>query len=440
ELRLLTTIAASLGTALENARLFDETQRLLRETNTLAEVGRDISSSLDLQTVFENIAAQAYNLLQGDLSALFIPEGDGIFRAIVAVGENAEELRNETIESGQGILGSIAKNKAAEIVNDTNNDPRALTITGTDTLPDEHLLAIPLLAKDELKGLMAVWRTGKNKDFTTNEMDFLTNLSRQAVIALQNSQLFNEAQSARAAAEHANSAKSTFMANMSHELRTPLNAIIGFTRIVRRKAEGILPEKQTENLDKVLSSSEHLLGLINTVLDIAKIEAGRVDVVPADFDVLALADQCAFLATPLLKPGVTLTKQTADPFTAFSDQDKIKQIIINLLSNAAKFTHNGNISLSVSHSDSTMNIAVQDSGIGISEEALGRVFEEFQQADTTTTRQYGGTGLGLAISRNLARLLGGDLTAISELGKGSTFTLTLPLQYVPKTVKQDQAI
>jgi signal transduction histidine kinase len=250
--------------------------------------------------------------------------------------------------------------------------------------------------------------------------------------------LFKEAQEARAAAEQANKAKSTFLANMSHELRTPLNAIIGFTRIVRKKAEGALPEKQIENLDKVLSSSEHLLGLINTVLDIAKIEAGRMDVIPAKFNLSVLVDQCANLATPLLKPNVKLEKQVDETIgIIFSDQDKIKQIVINLLSNAAKFTHDGRILLSVQKlNEESLNISVSDSGIGINEEALSRIFEEFQQADTSTTREYGGTGLGLAISRNLARLLGGDLTATSKLGEGSTFTITIPIYYGRKPASQ----
>ena len=159
-----------------------------------------------------------------------------------------------------------------------------------------------------------------------------------------------------------------------------------------------------------------------------------MDVTPANFEMASLTDQCVNLATPLLKPGVKLTKRTdGGSFTVFSDQDKIKQIVLNLLSNAAKFTHQGSIDLDVTRDETFMHIAVKDSGIGISQEALGKVFEEFQPADTTTTRKYGGTGLGLAISRNLARLLGGDLTAASEPGKGSTFTLSLPLGYKIRT-------
>jgi signal transduction histidine kinase/DNA-binding response OmpR family regulator len=278
---------------------------------------------------------------------------------------------------------------------------------------------------------MAVWRTGKGQEFIEAELEFLNNLARQAVIAIQNTQLFKEAKEARAAAEQANKAKSTFLANMSHELRTPLNAIIGFTRIVRKKSDGLLPEKQLENLEKVLTSSEHLLGLINTVLDIAKIEAGRMDVIPGNFSISALADQCANLATPLLKPRVILKKQVdVNLGIIYSDQDKIKQIVLNLLSNAAKFTQEGKITLRMEKRDEdTLRISVADTGIGISQEALLRIFDEFQQADASTTRQYGGTGLGLAISRNLARLLGGDLTATSELGKGSTFSLTIPMYY-----------
>jgi signal transduction histidine kinase len=177
-------------------------------------------------------------------------------------------------------------------------------------------------------------------------MRLLTTIAANVGAAIQNARLFNETQDARAAAEQANTAKSAFLANMSHELRTPLNAIIGFTRIVRRKAAGALPDKQLDNLDKVLVSADQLLGLINTILDIAKIEAGRMDMQLASFSPAALIEACATTAQPLLRPGVALTKDiAADLSPIYSDQAKVRQILLNLLSNAAKFTHAGTITL-----------------------------------------------------------------------------------------------
>ncbi|MDQ2999421.1 MAG: response regulator, partial [Chloroflexota bacterium] len=286
----------------------------------------------------------------------------------------------------------------------------------------------------------SVQSTQQEGRFGETDVRLLATIAANVGVAIENARLFDEARAARQAAEHANRTKSTFLANMSHELRTPLNAIIGFTRIVRRKASGALPDKQLDNLDKVLASAEHLLGLINTVLDIAKIEAGRMDVQSASFSPSSLVDICLTIAQPLLRPGVALVKDIAPDFPPiFSDQEKVKQILLNLLSNAAKFTHAGTVMLRVTKDESSQDafvlrpssfvFEVIDTGIGIAEGALGRVFEEFQQADTSTTRQYGGTGLGLSISRHLARLLGGDLTATSSLDAGSTFTLTIPIHY-----------
>jgi signal transduction histidine kinase len=298
----------------------------------------------------------------------------------------------------------------------------------------QSFLGVPIIVSGKAVGVLSVQSCTQEGIFDQTDVRLLSTIAANVGTAIHNAKLFQEAQQSRADSEQANNAKSAFLANMSHELRTPLNAIIGFTRIVRRKGEDLLPEKQIENLDKVLVSAENLLGLINSVLDIAKIEAGRMDVMAANFRISPLIDLCANTAQPLIQPGVCLEKQVdASLEIVHSDQDKIRQIILNLLSNAAKFTQQGQIILSaMREGEQNLCISVADTGIGISAEALPRIFKEFEQADTTTTRKYGGTGLGLTISRNLARLLGGDLTAESTLGEGSTFTLTIPIQYRSK--------
>jgi GAF domain-containing protein/CheY-like chemotaxis protein len=433
DLRLLTTLASSMSVALESARLFNETERNASQMATIANVGRELSSTLEMEQVIHIVTENVHNLFKARDTILRLLDEDGrTLVTRVALGKYAQQNSAGTLEMGKGVTGAIAESGIAEVVEYLHLDPRRQHVAGT---PDEDedpetMMVAPLIANNKTIGVISVYKDRREGSFTPIDLDFLVGLGRHAAIAIENSRLFNESQHLRVAAEQANQAKSAFMANMSHELRTPLNAIMGFTRIVRRKAEGVLPEKQTENLDKVLSSSEHLLGLINTVLDIAKIEAGRMDVTPANFNVHELAETCINLATPLLKPGVILEKEL-DPNLSFifSDQDKIKQIVLNLLSNAAKFTHQGRVQLQTQIDGEKFRLHITDSGIGISPESLENVFEEFQQADNTTTRQYGGTGLGLAISRNLARLLGGDLTAVSELGKGSTFTLSLPVEY-----------
>ena len=417
----------------------------ISQITALHEIGIAVSSTLDLDELLEKSLQAVKKHLSFDRAMIMVvdeaqqvltdghviggsPELSNAVKHLTISLERTDSLLTQSIHSHNPVL----INSIDEI---QNEEQRASLIQFGVT----GYVSVPLITKGRAVGVLLTDNSSSNRIIPQDSVDLLVTVGSQIASAVDSARLYqtleqrvaertHEAEQARAAAETASKAKSAFLANMSHELRTPLNAIIGFTRIVRRKAEGALPEKQIENLDKVLTSSEHLLSLINTVLDIAKIEAGRMDVTPYNFDINALADQCITIASPLLKFGVKLEKRVDKEVGIInSDQEKIKQIMLNLLSNAAKFTHEGRIVLDMRKLEgNSLNISITDSGIGISEEALGRIFEEFQQADSSTTREYGGTGLGLAISRNLARLLGGDLSATSELGKGSTFTLAIP--------------
>lgn len=229
--------------------------------------------------------------------------------------------------------------------------------------------------------------------------------------------------------EAANRHKSEFLANVSHDLRTPLNAIIGFTRMVLRKTEGQIPDLQKENLQKVLISGEHLLGLINSLLDLAKIEAGRMEVFSESFRLDEVIQMVASTVEPLLKDGrVRLVREIAPDIPPLNtDRQKLKQIVLNLLSNAAKFTEQGEIKITAWRENSSVKLTVADTGIGMEKEALKIIFEEFRQAETSTGGKYGGTGLGLAIVKKFVNLLGGDIGVESEVGKGSKFTITMPI-------------
>ncbi len=420
----------------ERQRVEERLRRQNAYLEALHQTTLGLLSRFELDDLLNALVKRAGQLTGAPYGFLYLGEADSKeIRLRVRVGLSTEQAI-ESLRVGEGLAGKVWQTGEPMVITDydlwSGRSPKvAQNLTKAIVAVPLNRNVIPNSTEIQIVGVLGLAHSrDSDRTFGEEEIELLTRFAQLASVAIDNAQLFDEAIRARASAERANQAKSTFLANMSHELRTPLNAIIGFTRIVKRKGADSLPEKQLNNLDKVLVSADHLLALINTILDIAKIEAGRMDVHANSFELAELIDICVITTQPLLISDVQIVVNVNDELPPlYSDQDKVKQILLNLLSNAAKFTEQGTIAVHAHYDNGSIVVDVIDSGIGIPPEELPHIFEKFTQVNNGNRRQYGGTGLGLSISRHLARLLGGDLTADSEINQGSTFKLTLPIQY-----------
>jgi len=419
------------------------------EARTLYEIGQEIISRVDLEPTLQLIADRARRLLKAEVSVLALrEEATDIYLVQARSGPRSEALDKLCIKPGQGVGGRAVATGMPTIVADYDVEyPDSPFLGAVQEAGLRAVIAVPLKSRNETIGILYV-ASSKASSFGDEDLQLLNALADQAAIAIEAAKLYEkvkehaaqleakvqertqELNDANRQLELASRHKSEFLAKMSHELRTPMNAIIGFTRLVMRRCGDILPKKQYENLEKIAISAEHLLGLINDILDLSKVEAGRMDVNIDEFALGPLVDGCLRTVEPMLKTGnVRLLKNVdTDVPRLVTDQEKLRRILINLLSNAAKFTEAGSITVTGRTAGTDLVLSVSDTGTGISEDDLGRIFEEFTQAASSSTGTVG-TGLGLAIVRHLAQLLGGAVTAQSVIGKGSTFTLRIPVRH-----------
>jgi len=403
------------------------------ELRALGEVTQAVNSTLDLATVLSTIVAKAVELSGTEAGSIYVvdPITQGLqLRASHGMSDELiAELNRQGVDLSEKTIAEAAAQRAPVQTPDLKDAEPSPVLDILLRAGYRAVLIVPLLGPEGLTGMLVVRRKAPG-EFPQHTVDLLQTFAAQSVLAIQNANLFTEVEEKSRQLEMASQHKSQFVASMSHELRTPLNAIIGLTEMMVSNAPRFGTEKAAEPLRRVHRAGTHLLGLINQVLDLSKIEAGKLELSPETVNLAPLLEDVIGTARQLaeqnknrlvLEAQENLGQLTVDPM-------RLRQILLNLLSNACKFTKQGEVKLRVKKVVDGRNwieIAVADTGIGMTPEQQAKLFEEFTQADSSTARQYGGTGLGLAITRKLARMMGGDVTVASEPGKGSVFTVRL---------------
>ena len=441
QIALLEIFAAQAVIAIENVRLFNETKEALDQQTATSEILRVISASpTDVSPVFRAIVQSATRLCDATFGTVFRYDGE-----LITVAAN-QDLTPEEITvtnavypapATRGIAaGRAIVDRTVVHISDIRNDPDYVARAPVNVLGYRTALAVPMLREGSPIGAFVMWRR-EVRPFTDKQIDLVRTFADQAVIAIENVRLFKELEAANRELGAASQHKSEFLANMSHELRTPLNAIIGFSEILTERMFGELNEKQAEYLTDIHASGQHLLSLINDILDLSKIEAGRMELELTDFDLpTALDNALTLIRERAGRRGIALHLSVDERLGQMrADERKIRQVVLNVLSNAIKFTpEGGRIEVAAVPRDEFVEVSVSDTGVGIAPEDQEAVFEEFRQVGTAA-KKVEGTGLGLALSRKFIELHGGRIWVQSQVGIGSTFTFTIPVQRADQVIE-----
>ncbi len=421
-----------------------ELAQSVEELRALGEVSQAVNSTIDLQTVLSTIIAKAVQISGTDAGTIYVfDEVSQEFQVHASYGMDEAliaTVNDRHIRLGETLLGQAALQRRPLQLADADHDSSSLVLDAVLRAGFRALLMVPLLGANRIVGGLVVHRKEPG-EFPKSTVDLLETFSAQSVLAIQNARLFHQIEEKSHEIEVASKHKSQFLATMSHELRTPLNAIIGVTEMLQEDARDFKRDDEIEPLDRVLRAGRHLLALINDILDLSKIEAGRMELHLESFPLAPHIEDVAKTIEPLAAKNNNriVIDCSPDLGTLHADQTRFRQALLNLASNANKFTENGTITIAAQPQlidrREWVTITVADTGIGMTEEQMGRLFREFSQADASTTRKYGGTGLGLAISRHFCRIMGGDITVASKQGEGSMFTIRLP-----RIVQTDAAI
>jgi signal transduction histidine kinase len=441
QIALMETFADQAVIAIENVRLFEEVQartqqlgRSVAELKALGEVSQAVNSTIDLKTVLATIVAKAVQLSDTEAGTIYVlheESGEFELRSTYGMGEALiAGFKGKPIRIGdKTVVDQATVQRVAVQIADLQHDDASRVHDAILRAGFRALLTIPLLGVDRIVGALVV-RRRRPGEFPKDTVELLQTFAAQSVLAIQNARLFHEIEQKSRELEIASQHKSQFVANMSHELRTPLTAVLGYAELMQEGIYGALPEKSLPILTRIRSNGKHLLGLINTVLDISKIEAGQFKLNLSEYALGSIVDTVmgateSLAATKKLAFKAEVAKGL--PY-GVGDEQRLTQVLLNLVGNAIKFTDTGEVLISADAANGYFAVTVSDTGPGIPAEECERIFEKFRQVDSSNTRAKGGTGLGLAIAREIVEMHGGRIWVESAMGQGSTFRMELPVR------------